>query len=111
MIAESDGKANDIHMVDNSYAIARFKAKATTTPIANCAGCKMLETINMPLGEASARMNAAVSGLIARHGDSWWMTTCCDGYYTNVAAAARRRGLDGQDRARRAPTLRPPPMT
>ena len=89
VIAMSDGKAADIHMVDNSYAIARFKAKATTTPIANCSGCKMLETVNMPLGEASARMNSVVSGLLARYGDSWWMTTCCDGYYTNVAAALR----------------------
>jgi ribose transport system substrate-binding protein len=92
VIAMSDGKAQNIHMVDNSYAIARFKAKATTTPIANCSGCKMLETVNMPLGEASARMNAAVSGLMARYGDSWWMTTCCDGYYTNVAAALRAGG-------------------
>ena len=89
VIAMSDGKAKDIHMVDNSYAIARFKAKATTTPIANCSGCKMLETVNMPLGEASARMTAVISGLLARYGDSWWMTTCCDGYYTNVAAALR----------------------
>ena len=53
-------------MVDNSYAIARFKAKSTTTSIANCPGCKMLETVDVPLGEASARMNAAVSGLLAR---------------------------------------------
>ena len=89
VIAMSDGKAADIHMVDNSYAIARFKAKATTTPIANCSGCKMLETVNMPLGEASARMTPVISGLLARYGDSWWMTTCCDGYYTNVAAALR----------------------
>jgi ribose transport system substrate-binding protein len=92
VIAMSEGKAQDIHMVDNSYAIARFKAKATTTPIANCPGCKMLETINMPLGEASARMTPAVSGLLGRYGDSWWMTTCCDGYYTNVAAALRAAG-------------------
>jgi ribose transport system substrate-binding protein len=92
VIAQSDGTAKDIHMVDNSYAIARFKAKSTTTPIANCSGCKMLETVNMPLGEASARMSAAVSGLLARYGDSWWMTTCCDGYYTNVAAALRAAG-------------------
>jgi ribose transport system substrate-binding protein len=89
VIAMSDGKAQDIHMVDNSYAIARFKAKATTTPIANCPGCKMLETVNMPLGEASARMSPVVSGLLARYGDSWWMTTCCDGYYTNVASTLR----------------------
>jgi ribose transport system substrate-binding protein len=89
VIAMSDGKAQDIHLVDNSYAIARFKAKATTTPIANCPGCKMLETVNMPLGEASARMSPVVSGLLARYGDSWWMTTCCDGYYTNVASTLR----------------------
>ncbi len=89
VIAMSEGKASDIHMVDNSYAIARFKAKATTTPIASCSGCKMLETVNMPLGEASARMTPVISGLLARYGDSWWMTTCCDGYYTNVAAALR----------------------
>jgi len=92
VIAMSDGKAKVIHMVDNSYAIARFKAKATTTPIKNCSGCKMLETINMPLGEASARMGAAISGLMARYGDSWWMTTCCDGYYTDAAAALRASG-------------------
>lgn len=92
VIAMSNGTAKDIHMVDNSYAIARFKAKATVTPIENCPGCKMLETINMPLGDASTRMSSAVSGLLARHGDSWWMTTCCDGYYTNVAAALRASG-------------------
>ena len=92
VIAMSEGKAQVIHMVDNSYAIARFKAKATTTPIANCSGCKMLETVNMPLAEASARMNSAISGLTARYGDSWWMTTCCDGYLTNVAAALRAGG-------------------
>lgn len=92
VIAMSDGKAQNIHMVDNSYAIARFKAKATVTPIANCSGCKMLETVNMPLAEASARMNPAISGLTARFGDSWWMTTCCDGYLTNVAAALRAGG-------------------
>jgi ribose transport system substrate-binding protein len=92
VIAMSDGKAKDIHMVDNSYAIARFKAKATTTPIANCSTCEMLETINMPLGDATARMSSAISGLLARHGDSWWLTTCCDGYLTDVAAALRSRG-------------------
>jgi ribose transport system substrate-binding protein len=92
VIAQSGGTARDIHMVDNSYAIARFKARATTTPIANCPGCKMLETVNMPLAEASTRMTSTISGLLARYGDSWWMTTCCDGYYTNAAAALRAAG-------------------
>ncbi len=92
VIAMSNGTAQDIHMVDDSYAIARFKAKATVTPIANCPGCKMLETVNMPLAEASTRMTPVISGLLARYGTSWWMTTCCDGYYTNAAAALRASG-------------------
>jgi ribose transport system substrate-binding protein len=92
VIAMSNGMAHDIHMVDDSYAIARFKAKATVTPIQNCAGCKMLETVNMPLADASTRMTPVISGLLARYGTSWWMTTCCDGYYTNAAAALRASG-------------------
>ena len=92
VIAMSNGTAQDIHMVDDSYAIARFKAKATVTPIQNCSGCKMLETVNMPLAEASTRMTPVISGLLARYGTSWWMTTCCDGYYTNAAAALRASG-------------------
>lgn len=92
VIAMSDGTAKVIHMVDNSYAIARFKAKATIEPLKNCKGCKFLENVNMPLGDASARMQSVISGLLGRYGDSWWMTTCCDGYYTNAAAALRASG-------------------
>lgn len=91
VIAASDGKAHDIHMVDSSYAIARFKAKATIEPIKNCSGCKFLEEVNVPIGDSS-RMPSVVSGLLARHGDSWWMTTCCDGYYPYVASALRSSG-------------------
>ncbi|MBS0559944.1 MAG: substrate-binding domain-containing protein [Proteobacteria bacterium] len=92
VIAMSEGKGQDIHMVDNSYAIARFKAKAAIEPIKNCPGCKFLEEVNVPLGDAGARMPSVVSGLLARYGNSWWMTTCCDGYYTNVASALRAAG-------------------
>ena len=52
VIAMSDGKARDLHMVDNSFAIARFKARAATEPVKNCGGCKFLEIINVPIGEA-----------------------------------------------------------
>ncbi len=97
VIALSNGTAHDIHMVDDSYAIARFKAKATVTPIQNCTGCKMLETVNMPLAEASTRMSPVISGLLARYGTSWWMTTCCDGYYTNAAAALRASGASPEN--------------
>lgn len=92
VIAKSNGTARDIHMVDNSFAIARFKAKAATTPIKNCEGCKLLEITDVPIGDLAQRVAPAVSGLLARYGSSWWMTTCCDDYYPYVAASLRAAG-------------------
>jgi ribose transport system substrate-binding protein len=95
VIASSNGTGSDIHMVDTSYTIARFKAKATIDPIKNCSGCKFLEEVNVPIGD-TGRISSVVSGLLARHGDSWWMTTCCDGYYPYVASALRSSGISPQ---------------
>ncbi|MGH7056626.1 MAG: substrate-binding domain-containing protein [Acetobacteraceae bacterium] len=92
VIAATNGSAHDIHMVDDTYAIARFKAKATIEPIKNCSGCKLLEEVSVPIATMATRMSSVVSGLLARHGNSWWMTTCCDGYYPYVAAALRASG-------------------
>jgi ribose transport system substrate-binding protein len=93
VIAMSNGTARDIHMVDNSFAIARFKARAATEPIIHCAGCKFLEMVNVPIGDLAARVAPTVSGLLARYGDNWWMTTCCDDYYPYVAASLHAAGI------------------
>jgi ribose transport system substrate-binding protein len=93
VIAMSDGTARDIHMVDNSFAIARFKARAATEPIINCKGCKFLEMVNVPIGDLAQRVAPETSGLLARYGSSWWMTTCCDDYYPYVAASLRAAGV------------------
>jgi len=93
VIAMSDGKARDIHMVDNSFAIARFKAKAATDPIKNCKGCTFLGMVNVPISDLATRVGPATSGLLARFGDKWWMTTCCDDYYPYVAATLRAAGV------------------
>ncbi len=93
VIAMSDGTAQDIHMVDNSFAIARFKARAATEPIKDCKGCKFLEMVNVPIGDLAQRVGPATSGLLARYGNSWWMTTCCDDYYPYVAATLRAAGV------------------
>ena len=93
VIAMSDGKARVIHMVDNSFAIARFKARAATEPVKNCAGCKLLEIANVPIGDLTTRVAPTVSGLLARFGDGWWMTTCCDDYYPYVASSLHAAGV------------------
>jgi len=92
VIADSNGKAKQVHSLDNSFAIARFKAKAATEPIKHCKDCQFLEMVNIPLAEQATRIPPAVSGLIARYGDSWYMTTCCDNYYPYFAAALRSAG-------------------
>jgi ribose transport system substrate-binding protein len=92
VIADSDGKAKQVHSLDNSFAIARFKAKAATEPVKNCASCSFLEMVNIPIAEQATRIPPAVSGLIANHGDSWYMTTCCDNFYPYFASALRSAG-------------------
>ena len=93
VIAMSDGHARVIHTVDNSYAIARFKARAATEPVKNCAGCKLLEIVNIPIGDLAARIPSTMSGLLARYGDGWWMTTCCDDYYPYIASSLHSAGI------------------
>lgn len=88
VIAASNGKVRDVHLLDSAYSIARFKAKATVAPIKNCKGCKLLKEVNLPLN-ASSRMTSVVSGLVGQYGTHWWMTTCCDGFLPDVAAALR----------------------
>ncbi len=92
VIADSDGHAKQVHSLDNSFAIARFKAKAATEPVKHCKGCEFLEMVNIPLAEQATRIPPTLSGLIANHGDSWYMTTCCDNYYPYFAAALRSSG-------------------
>jgi ribose transport system substrate-binding protein len=93
VIAMSNGTARLLHMVDNSFAIARFKARAATEPVIHCQGCKFLEMVNVPIGDLAARVAPTVTGLLGRYGDGWWMTTCCDDYYPYVAASLHAAGV------------------
>jgi ribose transport system substrate-binding protein len=90
VIAESKGTAKLAHMLDNSYAIARFKAKAATEPIKSLPTATFLEQINIPVADQASRIPTAVSGLLSKHGKSnVWVTTCCDNFYPYVASALR----------------------
>jgi ribose transport system substrate-binding protein len=96
VIADSNGTAKQVHSLDNSFAIARFKAKAATEPVKNCESCSFLEMVNIPIAEQATRIPPAVSGLLANHGDTWYMTTCCDNFYPYFASALRSAGASPQ---------------
>lgn len=94
VIADSDGEAKVVHMLDNGYAIARFKAEAAETPIKNLSTATFLEEINIPFADMTARIPAAVSAMLSQYGtDTLYVTTCCDGFYPYVAAALRSSGV------------------
>jgi len=93
VIAQSDGKAKQLHFLDNSFAIARFKAKAATDPIKNCSGCSFVDMVNIPIADQTKRIPPVISGIVANHGDGWWGTTCCDNFYPYVASALRSSGI------------------
>jgi ribose transport system substrate-binding protein len=97
VIAHSDGKAKLIHLLDNNYAIARFKAQAATEPVKNCKDCQFLEMLSVPIADTATRIPNIVSGLLARYGHQWYMTTCCDNYYPYVASALRSSGASTSD--------------
>ncbi len=94
LIASSNGTARQVHMLDNSYAIARFKAQAATDPIKHLSTAKFLAQINIPVAEQTSRIPTAVSGMLSQYrGDGpIWVTTCCDNFYPYVASALRSSG-------------------
>lgn len=93
VLAKSEGKAKVLHFLDNSFAIARFKAKAATDPIKACPGCKFVDMVNIPIADQTTRIPSVISGILANTGDSWWGTTCCDNFYSYMAAALRAAGV------------------
>ncbi len=93
VIAKSDGKAKLLHFLDSSFAIARFKAKAATDPVKNCADCKFIDMVNIPIADQTRRIPSVISGIVANNGDGWWGTTCCDNFYPYMASALRSSGI------------------
>lgn len=93
VIAQSNGAAKDLHFLDNSFAIARFKAEAATDPIKACSGCKFIDMVNIPIADQTRRIPAVISGIVANQGKGWWGTTCCDNFYPYVASALRASGV------------------
>lgn len=93
VIAQSNGKAKLLHFLDNSFAIARFKAQAATDPVKACAGCKFVDMVNIPIADQTKRIPSVISGIVANQGKDWWGTTCCDNFYPYVASALRASGV------------------
>jgi ribose transport system substrate-binding protein len=94
VLSDSNGKGEQLHMLDNSFEIARFKAKAAEEPVKNFTGAKFLGEINIPFSDMTTQIPSAVSGILSRYPDvDIYMTSCCDSLFPNVSAALRSSGV------------------
>ena len=68
-VADSDGHANVIALLDNAYQIGIVKTDAVKAAVDGCKTCSMLEIYSSPWAEISTRMAPFVRNAEAKYGD------------------------------------------
>jgi ribose transport system substrate-binding protein len=95
-VADSDGHANVITLLDNAYQIGVTKTDAVKAAVEGCKTCSMLDIYSSPWAEISARMAPFVRNSKAKYGDKWNYTICTnDIYYDFIAPELRSEGVKG----------------
>jgi ribose transport system substrate-binding protein len=96
-VADSDGHANVIALLDNAYQIGVVKIDAVKTAVEGCKTCSMFEIYSSPWGEISTRMAPFVRNAKANYGDKWNYTICTnDIYYDFIAPELQAEGVKGE---------------
>jgi ribose transport system substrate-binding protein len=94
-VADSGGKAGVIIFTDSIYAIAIAKSDATAKAIEGCSGCKVLETVDTPIGDLQNRMGQLTTSLLSKYGDQWTYSVAVnDLYYDFAAPSLQNAGID-----------------
>jgi ribose transport system substrate-binding protein len=70
-IIESDSTAGMVIFTDSNFAIAMKKAEVMADIIESCSGCTLLETLDVPISSAPARIPDVIRNLLARYGKRW----------------------------------------
>jgi ribose transport system substrate-binding protein len=70
-IVDSAGSAGVVIFSDSGIGIAWAKAQAMDQAVRDCAGCRVLEVVDLPLASPPETIAAAGRTLLARHGAAW----------------------------------------
>ena len=86
-VVESAGKAGVVVMADPANLYAMTKANEIAAVIKQCATCSMLGIQEVPLATPADKMQAIVSGLVARHGKKWTHVIAVNDMYLDTLSA------------------------
>jgi ribose transport system substrate-binding protein len=94
-VVHSDGHAGVILFTDSIYAIATAKTNLSKAAVEGCAGCKVLEVVDTPIGDLSNRMGQLTTSLLSKYGKKWTYSIAVnDLYYDFSAPALQAAGVD-----------------
>jgi len=94
-IVDSNGTANVIHFKDSITTISTAKTNASEEVIKGCAGCKVLETEDTPMGDLANRMPSLATSLLTKYGKQWtYAIAVNDLYFDFSAPSLQAAGVD-----------------
>jgi ribose transport system substrate-binding protein len=94
-IVDSNGTANVIHFKDSITTISTAKTNASEEVIKGCAGCKVLETEDTPMGDLANRMPSLTTSLLTKYGKQWtYAIAVNDLYFDFSAPSLQAAGVD-----------------
>jgi ribose transport system substrate-binding protein len=96
VVADSNGTANAVLIVDTAYQIAVRKTEAEKVAIEGCKTCKVLSVENVPFSDISTRMPPLTTALKAKYGNKWTYTIAInDLYFDYMAPELQAEGVPG----------------
>jgi len=94
-VVDSNGTANVIHFKDSITTISTAKTNASEEVIKGCAGCKVLETEDTPMGDLANRMPSLTTSLLTKYGKQWtYAIAVNDLYFDFSAPSLQAAGVD-----------------
>jgi ribose transport system substrate-binding protein len=94
-IVDSNGTANVIHFKDSITTISTAKTNASEEVIKGCAGCRVLQTEDTPMGDLANRMPSLTTSLLTKHGKQWtYAIAVNDLYFDFSAPSLQAAGVD-----------------
>jgi len=94
-VVDSNGTANVIHFKDSITTISTAKTNASADVIKGCAGCKVLETEDTPMGDLANRMPSLTTSLLTKYAKTWTYSIAVNDLYFDFSAPSlQAAGVD-----------------
>src|SRR5258705_9834101 len=94
-VVDSNGTANVILFKDSITTISTAKTDASAEVIKGCAGCKVLEIEDTPMGDLANRMPSLTASLLTKYGKQWTYSIAVNDLYFDFSAPSlQSAGVD-----------------